>query len=80
MQVKATREQKFEPVVLEITFTSEQEIQDFYSICNTTAIVKAARRVDFDSIRRVLRNNYYDASNEESYGKFYKQLKEYFTK
>jgi hypothetical protein len=80
MQVKATREQKFEPVVLELTFTSEQEIQAFFSICNVTAIVEAAVGIDLRGIRSTLKEIHPNAYSENSYASFFERLKDNITK
>jgi hypothetical protein len=60
MNFKITTEETFKPIVVEITLTSKEEVQNFYHILNHTAINEASV-LDLDSLRDRIHDIYPEA-------------------
>ena len=70
--MKVEKEAKeFEPVTIKITFETERELQDFYSIFNYTPIINAVN-IDDKTIRDLLYNE--TGYDEDVFIEFTKRL------
>ena len=67
----------FKPVNLTITFESQEEVEEFYTIFNLKVITKTLSHINQTDIRDQLRVVAPSASNEEVFTKLNKAMKSY---
>ena len=52
--MKATSEEVFSPKTLTITFETQEEVNEFYTLFNITGVCKALRYLEAREIRRAI--------------------------
>ena len=76
MNFKITTEDTFKPIVVEITLTSKEEVQDLFGILNHSAIVKASTSLNLAAIRSELLERFPIA--KDNYSAFSTKLTNWF--
>jgi hypothetical protein len=56
-----TKVKKFTPVTIKLTFESQKELEEFYSIFNSAVIAKYAKHLPFQNIRIIIKKYIKDA-------------------